>query len=176
MIAAGAAGMRESMPTKTTDLCDAHPELVRVADPIFRSYGGLAVFDGTIATLKLHEDNALVRRALEQPGAGRVLVIDGGGSMRRALVGDQLAALAAKNGWAGIVVYGCIRDSADIAAIELGVVALGTYPRKSDKRGHGVADEPVTFAGVTFVPGHHAWVDHDGVVVAERRLEVAPSA
>ncbi|AKF09485.1 ribonuclease E activity regulator RraA [Sandaracinus amylolyticus] len=158
--------------TKTTDLCDAHPELVRVCDPIFRSYGARVVFDGPIATLKLHEDNALVRKALEEPGAGRVLVVDGGGSMRRALVGDQLAALGAKNGWSGVVVYGCIRDSADIATIELGVVALGTHPRKSDKRGVGVVNEPVTFAGVTFVPGQHVWVDHDGVVVTERRVEV----
>ncbi|MDQ3034206.1 MAG: ribonuclease E activity regulator RraA [Myxococcota bacterium] len=158
--------------TKTTDLCDAHPELVRVADPIFRSFGGRAEFEGAIATLKLHEDNALVREALSKPGDGRVLVIDGGGSMRRALVGDQLAALAQRNGWSGIVVHGCIRDAADIAQIAIGVLALGTHPRKSDKRAHGIAGEPVTFAGVTFTPGEHAWIDVDGLVVAPRRLEL----
>jgi regulator of ribonuclease activity A len=161
--------------TKTTDLCDAHPDLVRVADPLFRSYGGRAVFDGPVATLKLHEDNALVRKALEQPGEGRVLVIDGGGSMRRALVGDQLAALAQKNGWAGIVVFGCIRDSADIAKIDVGVIALGTHPRKSDKRGHGVVGEPVTFAGVTFTPGDHAWIDPDGLILTGDRIDLASS-
>jgi regulator of ribonuclease activity A len=158
--------------TKTTDLCDAFPELVRAADPIFRSYGGRVGFDGAIATLKVHEDNALVRTVLSEPGAGRVLVIDGGGSMRRALVGDQLAALAQANGWAGIVVHGCIRDAAEIAQVAIGVLALGTHPRKSDKRAHGVRDEPVTFAGVTFAPGEHAWADADGLVVAARRLEL----
>ena len=158
--------------TKTTDLCDAHPDLVRVAEPIFRSFGGRTAFEGAIATLKLHEDNALVREALSQPGQGRVLVIDGGGSMRRALVGDQLAALAQQNGWSGIVVNGCIRDAAEIAQVPIGVLALGTHPRKSDKRGHGVIGEPVTFAGVTFTPGEHAWIDVDGLVVAARRLEL----
>lgn len=156
--------------TKTTDLCDAHPDDVRVAEPMFRSYGARRVFDGPIATLKVHEDNALVRKELEQPGGGRVLVIDGGGSLRRALVGDQLAALAARNGWAGVVVYGCVRDAADIAGIELGVLALATHPRRSEKRGIGVVGEAVVFAGVSFVPGHHLWADEDGVVVADREL------
>lgn len=158
--------------TKTTDLADAYPELVRIAEPMFRSYGGRLVFDGPIATLKVHEDNVLVRKTLEEPGGGRVLVIDGGGSLRCALVGDQLAALAVANGWSGIVVYGCIRDSADIATLGVGVVALATHPKKSEKRGAGVAGVPVTFAGVTFVPGHHVWVDHDGIAVTEAKLEV----
>ncbi len=158
--------------TKTTDLGDTHPELVRWADGIFRSFGGRRVFEGPIATVKVHEDNVLVRKALEEPGGGRVLVVDGGGSLRRALVGDRIAALAVERGWAGLVVHGCVRDSAEIAALDLGVLALGTHPRKSDKRGEGVAGEPVTFAGVTFVPGHHLWADHDGLVVAERKLAV----
>lgn len=162
--------------TKTTDLCDAFPDEVRAAEPIFRSFGGRPAFEGKIATLKVHEDNALVRTALSQAGGGRVLVIDGGGSMRRALVGDQLAALAARNGWSGIVVHGCIRDAAEIAAVSIGVLALGTHPRKSDKRAHGVAGEPVTFAGVTFAPGEHAWADADGLVVAATRLSLPLSA
>jgi regulator of ribonuclease activity A len=155
---------------KTTDLCDAHPGVVRVADPIFRAYGARAAFAGAVATLKVHEDNLLVRKVLETAGNGRVLVIDGGGSLRRALVGDQLAALAVENGWAGLVVYGCIRDSAAIAAIDIGVRALGTHPRKSDKHGFGVVGEPVTFAGVTFVPDHQLWADEDGLVIADRLL------
>ncbi|MDP1956656.1 MAG: ribonuclease E activity regulator RraA, partial [Rhodocyclaceae bacterium] len=99
------------MSLSTADLCDAHEGLVRVVEPMFSSFGGRAAFFGQISTLKVFEDNSLVRTALETPGNGRVLVIDGGGSLRRALVGDQLAALAAQNGWAGLVVYGCIRDS-----------------------------------------------------------------
>lgn len=151
--------------TKTTDLCDAHPEIVRVADPIFRAYGGKPDFGGPIATLKVHEDNALVRATLEQLGGGRVLVIDGGGSLRRALVGDQLGALAVRNGWAGIVVHGCIRDSADLASIAIGIRALATHPMRSEKRGHGTSGEPVTFAGVTFRPGERLYADADGIVV-----------
>jgi regulator of ribonuclease activity A len=160
--------------TKTTDLCDAFPELVHVCAPALRSYGARSTFDGPITTLKVHEDNLLVRKALEQPGLGRVLVVDGGGSMRRALVGDNLARMALNHGWAGIVVYGCIRDSAEIRGIEIGIVALDTHPLKSEKRGRGFVDEAVTFLGVTFVPGQHVWVDEDGVVVTERHV-IVPS-
>jgi len=125
---------------------------------------------GPIATLKLFEDNTLVRKALEQPGSGRVLVVDGGGSTRCALVGDRLATLAKDNGWAGIIVYGCIRDSAVIAGIEVGVKAIGTTPRKSVKRGEGQQDIAVTFGGVTFEPGAHLYADADGVVVAREAI------
>lgn len=158
--------------TKTTDLCDAHPDDVRVPEPVFRSFGARRAFEGPIATIQVHEDNALVRKELEQPGEGRVLVIDGGGSLRRALVGDQLAALAQRNGWAGIVVNGCVRDSAEIAAIEIGVLALATCPRRSEKRGTGAVGETVVIAGASFVPGHYLWADEDGVVVAGARLLV----
>lgn len=159
-----------ALVTKTTDLCDAFPERVRVCAPMFRSFGARAAFEGAIATLKVHEDNALVRRALEEPGAGRVLVIDGGGSLRRALVGDRLAALAHENGWSGLVVHGCVRDAADLAPIPIGILALATHPRKSDKHGHGIAGAPVAFGGITFAPGDHLWADDDGVVVASERL------
>jgi len=158
------------MSFATPDLYDAHEQEVQVAEPLFRAYGGRARFCGAMATLKLHEDNSLVRATLEQPGAGRVLVIDGGGSLRCALVGDQLAVLAHKNGWAGIVVYGCIRDSVAIGGIDIGVRALATNPRKSVKKGAGDRDIPVTFAGVTFRPGEYLYADEDGILVAVEPL------
>ena len=159
------------MSLATADLCDRHEEQlrtgeVRVAAPMFRSFGGRSAFHGPIATLKLFEDNSFVRKMLEQPGAGRVLVVDGGGSLRRALVGDQLAALGVKNGWAGIVVYGCIRDSAAIATMDIGVFALATHPQKTDKRNVGETDVPVSFGGTSFRPGEWLYADEDGVLVA----------
>ena len=158
------------MELLTTDLCDAHESEVRVVSPMFRSYGGRARFHGPVATLKLFEDNSLVRKMLESSGAGRVLVIDGGGSLRRALVGDQLAQLAVDNGWAGVVVYGCIRDSAAIGGMDLGVFALGTHPMKTVKRNVGEADVAVTFGGVTFRPGDWAYADEDGIIVSGTAL------
>lgn len=158
------------MTIQTADLCDANEDKVSVVSPMFRSFGGRSAFGGPITTLKLFEDNALVRKTLESAGNGRVLVIDGGGSMRCALVGDQLAELGVKNGWGGIVVYGCIRDSTAIGAMDIGVFALGTHPRKTVKRNTGEADLPVTFGGVTFVPGHFLYADEDGVVVCATPL------
>ena len=158
------------MELLTTDLCDAHEEMVRVVEPMFNSFGGRASFFGRIATLKLFEDNSLVRKALESAGEGRVLVIDGGGSLRRALVGDQLAALGVKNGWAGIVVYGCIRDSRAIGDMDIGVFAIDTHPMKTLKKNIGDADIPVTFGGVTFNPGEWLYADEDGVLVSESAL------
>jgi regulator of ribonuclease activity A len=161
------------MPTRKpiTDLCDAHPTLVRVAEPIFRDFGGRLAFAGPLSTLKVFEDNALVRAALEEPGHGRVLVVDGAGSTRTALVGGNLAVLAVKNGWDGILVYSCIRDTAEIGAADVGVKALAAYPMKSAKKGAGERDVPVTFAGVTFTPGQWLYADGDGVIVAERAID-----
>ncbi len=158
------------MDILTTDLCDANEGRVRVCAPMFRSFGGRTKFHGQIATLKLFEDNSLVRSALETPGNGRVLVVDGGGSMRCALVGDQLALLGVKNGWAGVVVYGCIRDSKAISAMELGVFALGTHPMKTVKKGVGDSDVPVSFGGITFTPGEYLYADEDGVIVSAQSL------
>lgn len=165
--------MPESLPT--ADLLDSHEAMLsdgtlRVAAPMFQSYGGRRSFHGLIATLKLFEDNSLVRKALEQPGEGRVLVIDGGGSLRCALVGDQLALLAVKNGWNGIVVYGCIRDSRAIAGMNLGVFALATHPLKTVKKNIGDAEISVSFAGVTFVPGQSLYADEDGLLVSTTAL------
>ncbi len=154
----------------TTDLCDAHEDEVRVVEPMFSSFGGRDAFHGRIVTLKLFEDNSLVRKAVESSGEGRVLVIDGGGSLRRALVGDQLAALAVKNGWAGIIVYGCIRDSRAIREMDIGVLAIDTHPMKTVKRNVGEADIPVSFGGVTFTPGEWLYADEDGVIVSATAL------
>ncbi|WP_323000609.1 ribonuclease E activity regulator RraA [Denitromonas sp.] len=158
------------MSFQNADLCDQFDAEVRVVEPMFRSFGGKSAFHGPITTLKVFEDNSLVRTALEGPGNGRVLLIDAGGSRRCAMVGDQLAVLGVNNGWAGIVVYGCIRDAKAIASMPIGVFALGTHPRKSVKKGVGDVDIPVTFGGVTFTPGDVLYADEDGVVVASRDL------
>lgn len=155
---------------KTTDLSDAHPGLVQIAEPVFRDFGGRVAFHGPIATVKTHEDNSLVRAALEEPGKGHVLVVDGGGSMRCALLGDQLAALGHRNGWNGVVVFGCVRDVADLAQIELGVKALAAHPLKSEKRNSGQRDVVLRFAGVTFVPGQFLFADADGILVSTGSL------
>jgi regulator of ribonuclease activity A len=158
------------MSFATADLCDQHDDKIKVAEPVFRCYGANVSFAGRIATAKVFEDNVLVRQALAENGDGRVLVVDGGGSLRCALVGDQLAVLARDNGWAGIVVYGCIRDSAAINAIPIGVRALATHPLKSVKKGAGDREIPVTFSGVTFVPGQYLYADSDGVIVSPVEL------
>ncbi len=157
------------MAMKTTDLSDAHPQ-VQVGEPLLRHFGGVQLFGGPITTLRVFEDNALVRAALEEPGAGRVLVVDGGGSLRCALLGDQLAALAAGNGWAGVVINGCVRDSADLATISLGVLALAPHPRRSVKGGQGERDVPLHFAGLSLSPGSFLYADIDGIVVSEEAL------
>lgn len=158
------------MSTLTTDLCDSHADAVQVADPVFRDFGGRMAFHGPILTLKLFEDNSLVRAALEQQGESRVLVVDGGGSLRCALVGDQLAALGQRNGWAGIVVYACVRDTAELANIDIGIKALAAHPLRSVKRGQGERDVIVRFAGVTFRSGQYLYADTDGLIVAEQAL------
>ncbi|MDD2407282.1 MAG: ribonuclease E activity regulator RraA [Tepidiphilus sp.] len=158
------------MDFHTADLCDAHEDRVRVLAPMLRSYGGARAAGGPVRTLKIFEDNALVREMLAEPGQGAMLVIDGGGSLRRALLGDNLAELAVKNGWAGVIVYGCIRDSAAIGQLPLGVWALATHPQKTVKRGEGQRDVPVSFGGVTFAPGMFAYADEDGVIVSDAPL------
>lgn len=154
----------------TADLCDAFAAAVHLAAPIFRDYGGLSRFSGPIETVRVTEDNALVAQALEAVGEGRVLVVDGGGSLRCALVGGRLASLAHANGWAGLVINGCVRDSAEIGEISVGVRALNTSPMRSGKTGTGQRGGAVSFAGVTFSPGHFLYADEDGIVVADRNL------
>ncbi len=163
------------MTFKTPDLLDANEKLtqagaVRVVAPMFQRYGARTSFSGQIFTLKVFEDNSLVREAVGEDGKGKVLVIDGGGSLRCALVGDQLAILAHKNGWEGVVVYGCIRDSGDINQIDISVRALNTHPLKSIKKGAGDRNIDVSFGGVTFKPGEWLYADEDGVIVSPSAL------
>ena len=158
------------MSFATTDLSDAHPE-AQVCDPVFRDFGGKKAFHGQIKTLKIFEDNALLRSTLETGGQGRVLVVDAGGSTRCAVLGGNLGALAVKNGWVGLVVFGCIRDSAEIASQDVGVKALATHPRKSEKGLHsGHADRVVSFASVTFRPGAWLYADADGIIVSDNEI------
>lgn len=157
------------MAIRTTDLCDAHDD-ARVLDLPLRDYGGRIAFHGPVSTVRALEDNSRVREAVAEPGSGRVLVIDGGGSTRRAMLGDLLAAQAVENGWAGVVVHGAIRDSGAIGRLDLGVKALGTCPRRTDKRGQGLRDVPVSFGGVGIAPGDWLYADEDGVIVSSRAL------
>lgn len=158
------------MPDWTTpDLSDAHPE-VQVAEPVFRDFGGRAAFAGRIVTIACFEDNSRVREQVALDGTGKVLVVDGGGSLRRALLGDMLAGKAVASGWAGLVIHGCVRDVEVMANLPLGIKALAAVPVKTDKRGLGDVDVPVRFAGVRFVPGQWLYADANGVLVAEQAL------
>lgn len=158
----------------TCDLCDAHeradPAPFTPLPPVFLDYGGVTRFSGPAATVRCFEDNSRVKEAVESPGEGRVLVVDGGSSVRFALVGGNLAEAAARNGWAGIVVDGVVRDAAELKAAKVGVRALGLMPRRCVKRGEGQRDVPVSMAGVTVRPGNWIYADEDGIVVAQRKL------
>ena len=157
------------MDFATADLVDAHEAVIASCSTQFRNLGGHARFAGPIRTVRCHRDNALLKTILSTPGDGAVLVVDGGGSLASALVGDIIAGLAVTNGWAGIIVNGVIRDSVAIAGLPLGVKALGTNPLKSAKKGAGEADIPVTFGDCTFTPGHWVYGDEDGIVVLPER-------
>lgn len=156
----------------TCDLCDAHkddPDL-RVLPPVFCSYGGRPRFCGPVLTVKCFEDNTRVKAAVESPGQGRVLVVDGGGSLRRALLGGNLGQAAARNGWAGVVIDGAIRDVAELAGSALGVRALASVPLPTTRRNEGQADVPVQIQGTWVRPGDWLYADEDGMVVAGRDL------
>ena len=165
----------DAMSFATTDLCDDHPDMLeegslQVLPPVFRHFGKRLKFCGPATTLKVHEDNALVRATLETPGDGRVLVVDGGGSLRRALVGGQLGLLAQNNGWAGIIVDGCVRDTEELNACDTGIRALAAHPQRSARKGVGERDVRVHIAGVAVAPGDYIYADADGVLVARRQL------
>lgn len=155
----------------TPDLCDAYPE-VQVLEPMFSNFGGHDSFGGQIVTVKCFEDNSVVKEQVDLDGRGKVMVVDGGGSMRRALLGDMLAEKAARNGWEGIIVYGCVRDVDVLAQTPLGIQALASHPMKTDKRGIGDLDVPVTFAGVTFRPGEYVYADNNGIIVSPQALKM----
>lgn len=158
------------MTIKTADLCDDHVEELRICRQPFNSYGGKKTFSGPISTVKVFEDNVLVKEALQTIPEGNVLVVDGHGSRNRALMGDMLAEIAVKRKLGGVIINGCIRDSADIAKMDIGVMALGTFPQKSRKEGKGQKDIPVYIGSVEWKPGDYVYADEDGIVLAERKL------
>jgi regulator of ribonuclease activity A len=153
------------MDFRTADLVDRHGEALQSCDLQLRQYGGRRRFCGPIRTVACFEDNALVKKVLSEPGDGAVLVVDGGGSLHTALVGDLIAGLAQADGWTGLVVNGAVRDVAALGALDIGIKALGSNPRKSAKLAAGQVDVPVTFGGVTFRPGEQLYSDEDGIVV-----------
>jgi regulator of ribonuclease activity A len=162
--------MTAQTPTHTTvaataDLYDEHGENLQSCDTQLRSYGAVKAFTGTITTVKCFEDNVLLKATLGEDGTGRVLVVDGAGSLHTAIMGDMIAKIAQSNNWAGIVLNGAVRDVAILAEVEIGIKALGANPRKSTKRGGGYRDVPVEFGGATFSPGATLYADDDGVVV-----------
>lgn len=160
--------MAHSLP----DICDQYVDDISVFDPVFRDFGGKHRFCGEIVTIKCFEDNSLVAETVRQPGHGRVIVVDGGGSLRRALLGDLLAAAAVESGWEGLVVNGCVRDVEILATLDLGVKALAACPVRTDKRGEGQRDVPLRFAGAMMEPGHFLYADANGVVVAKQKLAI----
>ena len=154
----------------TADLVDAHSDVVKSCETQFRQYGGRVRFYGPIRTVKSTEDNALLKQTLSTAADGAVLVIDGGGSLRSALVGDIIAGLGQKNGWAGLVIWGAVRDSVALGGLDIGIKALGSNPWRSAKNGTGEVDVPVSFGGVEFRPGSWLYSDEDGILVSSRRL------
>lgn len=161
-------------PFSTCDFCDSHKAeaggAFRVLPPVFQSLGGRATFAGPVSTVKCHEDNTQVKAAVESPGEGRVLVVDGGGSLRRALVGGNLAAAAARNGWAGLVVDGCVRDVAELKEAGVGIRALAVMPLPTERRGEGQRDVAVQIQGVSVHPGDWLYADADGIVISATPL------
>jgi regulator of ribonuclease activity A len=158
------------MTFSTPDICDEFASRVQVLEPLFRDYGGKHKFHGEIVTVKCHEDNSMVKSTLATAGQGKVLVVDGGGSLRCALLGDQLAAMAIENGWQGVLVNGCVRDVEILKDMMLGVRALESHPLKSEKRGEGEIGVIVRFAGVSFEPGQYLYADENGMLVAREKL------
>ncbi len=166
--------MNDTRFTPTCDLCDVHKNdssgAFRVLPPVFHDYGGRVRFVGPVHTVRCFEDNTPVKVAVESPGEGRVLVVDGGGSLRRALIGGNLAAAAARNGWAGVVIDGCARDAVELRACDIGIRALALMPLPTERRTDGQHGVPVQIQGVWVRPGDWLYADEDGIVVADRPL------
>ena len=160
------------MALSVPDICDEYPNDIAVLEPLFTSFGKKRRFCGEIVTIKCFEDNSLVGDTVRSEGRDRVIVVDGGGSLRRALLGDLLAAIAAENGWQGLLINGCVRDVEILETIDLGVRALNCHPVKTDKRGEWQFDVPVNFAGVHFRPGQYLYADQNGIVLASGDLEL----
>ena len=158
--------------TPVCDLCDAFPDRIQVLEPGLVSYGGVAAFFGQAETIRTHEDNSRVRDAVNEPGSGRVLVVDGGGSLKRSLLGGDLAGKAADNGWAGVIVNGAVRDITELEAKTLGILALGLIPMKTEKRGLGLRGAPISVAGAVIRRGDWVYADRDGVIVSAEPLHL----
>lgn len=158
------------MAISTPDLCDEFGEQVQVAEPVFKHFGAIRRFGGEVVTVKCFEDNSKVKELLATSGKGRILVVDGGASNRRSLLGDQLVTLAQQNDWCGIVIYGYIRDVEEIATMPVGVLALGAIPRKTEKRGVGEVNLRLQLAGLSIAPGDYIYADGSGVIVANKPL------
>jgi regulator of ribonuclease activity A len=152
------------------DLCDDFPDEVQAAEPILRNFGGADAFRGEVVTVQCYEDNAVLAEVLNEAGAGRVLVVDGGGSLTRALVGGKMGARAVANGWAGIVVHGAVRDVEELQPLPIGVLAVGICPMRPNKSGAGRRDAPLRFAGASIRPGQWVYVDRNGLIVSDREL------
>jgi len=154
----------------TTDLSDEHSEILQYCNTTFNNFGGREAFYGPIATVQVYEDNVLYLEALETVPSGRVIVIDGGASRRCALMGDRLGKIAVERGIPGVIINGCVRDSAELAELDVGVLALGAHPRKSWKRGDGQRDISLSFADVIWTPGHFVYADTDGIIISPKKL------
>jgi regulator of ribonuclease activity A len=154
------------------EICDQYEDAVNILEPMLGNFGAIETFYGEIVTLKAFEDNSKVREQVALDGTGKVLVVDGGGSMRHAMLGDMLAHKAAENGWSGIIINGCVRDVNAMQEIALGVQALGSHPLKTEKRGLGDINVPVVFGGVTFKPGEYVYADNNGVLVSEKQIDL----
>jgi regulator of ribonuclease activity A len=161
------------MSWTTADLCDEYRDAARVLPPGFHHYGARRRFTGVVVTLKCFEDNAILKETLATPGRGKVMVVDGGGSLRCALFGGHLAKIATDAGWEGVVIHGCVRDVAEVARFEVGVRALGSVPRRPGKRGEGQLNVPVSIAGVPCAPGERLFADEDGIIVLDRTVDTS---
>lgn len=160
------------MEYNTSALCDIYLDQVDVVEPMFSNFGGSASFAGQVTTVKCYEDNGLIREILEQDGLGRVLLIDGGGSLRRALIDAELASLAEENEWEGIVVYGCVREVDELEDMSIGIQAIASIPVGSTAQGVGEVDIPVNFGGVTFLPEDYLYADNTGVILSQEPLDI----
>ena len=159
------------MNYNTPDLCDSYPDLVTVVEPIFNNYGGKKSYGGEIVTVKCFEDNSVVKETASTEGKGKVMVVDGGGSLRRSLLGDMIAENALKNGWEGFIIYGSIRDVDIIGELGIGVKALNTIPLKTEKKGIGEKNIKVKFGGVIFKPGEYVYADNNGIIISSKQLK-----
>lgn len=160
------------MEYNTSALCDIYIDQVDVVEPMFSNFGGSVSFAGQITTVKCFEDNSLVREILEQDGGGRVLLVDGGGSLRRALIDAELASLAEENDWEGMVVYGCVREVDELEDMSVGIQALASVPVGAAQQGIGEVDVPVNFGGVTFLPEDYVYADNTGVILSQEPLNI----